>query len=167
MYKICWSSLNSCITSIYLTEMHLWETHKPKNSPEAQLSSLFLYTYLSTFSFRKSKTSKGNVITVHYKTRASKAKKCSMWKIYNKSRHLTIRIDYSDNNKCGSGFSFFILDSIQFQIYFMSIQKYFCTSNHTILPKGSNFHSTCITNLLNSSVFGGAVSSGPLNYNGS
>lgn len=32
----------------------------------------------------------------------------------------------------------------------MSIQKYFCTSNHTILPKGSNFHSTCITNLLNS-----------------
>lgn len=147
--------------------MRLWETHKPENSPEAQLSSLFLYTYLSTFSFRKSKTSKGNVIMVHYKTRASKAKKCSMWKIYNKSRHLTIRIDYSDNNKCSSGFSFFILDSIQFQIYFMSIQKYFCTSNHTILPKGSNFHSTCITNLLNSSVFGGAVSSGPLNYNGS
>lgn len=142
------------------------EAHRPKNLGTI-IKLILVHIFFYIFFKKKSKTSKGNVIMVHYKTRASKAKKCSMGKIYNKSRQYTIGIDYSDNNKCGSGFFFFILDSIQFQIYFMSIQIYFCTSNHTILHKGSNFHSTCITNRLNPSVFGGAISSGPLNYNGS
>lgn len=143
------------------------EAHMPKNS--GTIIKLIL-VHMFFFIFFKKNPKLVREMWLWYIIRLELQKrKSAAWEKYiiNLGNKLLIGIDYSDNNKCGLGLFFFTLDSIQFQIYFMSIQIYFCTSNHTILHEGSNFHSTCITNRLNPSVFGGAISSGPLNYNGS
>lgn len=165
-----WLSLKkNCQTLIYLTENVFLNERPIGQRTQAQLLSWFLYICFSSFSLKKNPKLVREMWLWYIIRLELQKRKSAAWEKYiiNLGNKLLIGIDYSDNNKCGLGLFFFTLDSIQFQIYFMSIQIYFCTSNHTILHEGSNFHSTCITNRLIPSVFGGAISSGPLNYNGS
>lgn len=107
------------------------EAHRPKNSGtiiKLILVHIFFYVFLK----KNPKLVREMWLWYIIRLELQKPKSAAWEKIYNKSRQYTIGIDYSDNNKCGSGFFFFILDSIQFQIYFMSIQIYFNFAHPTI-----------------------------------
>lgn len=141
------------------------EAHRPKNWSGTIIKFILIHIFFYIFFKKNSKLVREMWIRYIIRLELQKPKSAAWEKyIINLGNKLLGLIIQTKINVVQDFPSIFILDSIQFQIYFMSIQIYFCTSNHTILHKGSNFHSTCITNRLNPSVFGGAISSGPLNY---